>query len=150
MIRRKVSRKDYEGESYLAWNAFIDLIAIENYEYLTETQQTAHLIFWYYSEVSNGGHLQYFVNKSGERVKETIDALSKLKMNCHCKVLEEAYQYVLSNPIDEIQSANDFIIQANEGSFDDFDDKYYRCGKEPIEFLEEYLKQHFNEFIELI
>jgi hypothetical protein len=35
------------------WNAFIDLIATEDYEDLGDEQRIAHLAFWYDSEVQN-------------------------------------------------------------------------------------------------
>ena len=47
-------------EPHLIWNAFIDLIAIEDYGDLSPIQRKAHLVFWYESEVQNGGHGQYF------------------------------------------------------------------------------------------
>ncbi len=150
MIRRKVNRRDYAEASYLAWNAFIDLIAVEDYEDLNEVQQIAHLIFWYDSEVNNGGHFQYFVNQSGKRAKETLQALSKMNMTCQHKILEEAYQFILQNPLDEILSVDDFIRQANENNFERFDKRFFECSKESNEFLKECLELNFDEFIELV
>ncbi len=150
MIRRKVNRNEYEAESYLAWNAFVDLLAIEDFDDLTEIQRNAFLLFWYDSEVHNGGHFQYFVNSAGNRAKDTILALSTLNMHCLSKVLQQAYDYVSLNPIDEIDSADDFVIQASDVNFRKFDESFYRCGKIPMDYLESYLEKHFEHFIELV
>jgi len=47
-------------------------------------------LFWYESEVQNGGHLQYFENCGTERLAETIAALGSLGAPCHQEVLREA------------------------------------------------------------
>jgi hypothetical protein len=36
-------------------------------------------VFWYDSEVNNGGHLQYFENQGTNHLTETINTLKKLK-----------------------------------------------------------------------
>lgn len=63
MITRKLSRAMLSQKPYEVWNAFVDLLAMENYTDLDEVQRAAHLCFWYDSEVQNGGHLQYFANR---------------------------------------------------------------------------------------
>jgi hypothetical protein len=93
MIRRIVSQRELDKEPFQLWNAFVNLLATEAYSDLTIEQRPAHLVFWYESEVQNGGHLQYFENQTIEkclRIDETIAALGKLGANCQLAVLRDA------------------------------------------------------------
>ena len=78
MIRRIVKRLEYEPNPYVAWNAFVDLVAMESPDDLSEIQRHAHFVFTYYSEVENGGHLQYFENQSIQHSDATAQALHAL------------------------------------------------------------------------
>lgn len=149
MVRRKVNQADLEENEYLAWNAYVDLLAMENFENLTDVQRKVHLIFWYSSEVENGGHLQYFLNRGIEEVKPTIRALSELGMDCQRQILSDAIEFVESNPIGEINSVDDFIDEALEDNLRQFDQRFWRCVKQPHEFLETYLAENLDAFIEL-
>lgn len=75
MIRRQITKQELQNEPHMAWNSFIDILAMEAFEDLNETQRPAQLVFWYDSEVNNGGHLQYFLNSAGERAIETAETL---------------------------------------------------------------------------
>ena len=90
MVRRTVRRVEAEKEPYLLWNAFVDLIAVESYENLSSTQRLAHLVFWYDSEVQNGGHAQYFENRGTDFLGETLAALLALGLACQAEVLRKA------------------------------------------------------------
>jgi len=150
MIRRKVRRCDLEADPYRTWNEFIDLIAVEQYEELSQIQKTASLLFWYDSEVNNGGHLKYFSNSAGEKANETVEALSATGLNCQRDVLNNATFAYSQEVSGEITSSEDFVSEALEGKLDVFDEHYYRCRPRTIEFLESYLEENLNEFIELI
>lgn len=149
MIRRQIKNSDVIENSNVLWNAFVDLLALEDYADLTEVQRLAYLVFWYESEVQNGGHLQYFANSSGQRAKETIAALSELGMECQQNILNDALAYHSANPLIEIESTGDYIDAAQEDPFGEFDQKYYACAKDVNEYLEEYLKTNLSGFIEL-
>lgn len=92
MILRTISKNLLVESPYEEWNAFIDLIATEDYENLNQIQRVANLCFWYDSEVQNGGHIQYFENKGTERVYETIKALKSLGASKQAYILGEASQ----------------------------------------------------------
>jgi len=62
-VRRRVDAAAAAREPHMVWNAFVDLIATEDYADLSPLQRKAHLVFWYESEVQNGGHGQYFENQ---------------------------------------------------------------------------------------
>ena len=57
-----LTRGEIEETPGLVWNAFVELVALTKSQDLSEEQRPAHLVFWYDSEVYNGGHLQYFEN----------------------------------------------------------------------------------------
>jgi len=78
------------------WNAYVDLLAMEPYDELAEEQRPAHLVFWYESEVQNGGHLQYFENRGTEHLGETVEALGVLDASCQQQILREAGSYFLA------------------------------------------------------
>lgn len=150
MIRRQIKKSEFVDEPRTVWNAFVDLLATEDYGELTEFQKPAHLVFWYGAEVQNGGHLQYFHNSVGRRAVETLDALSVLQMDCQRAILADAISYASENPISDIDTVEDYVAEALEHKFDKFDSRYYECEPSSIDILEEYLKVNLNEFIEVI
>jgi hypothetical protein len=54
-----VTKAALRENDHADWNAFIQLLALTDYDELAPQQRAAHLVFWYESEVQNGGHLQY-------------------------------------------------------------------------------------------
>ena len=89
-MRRQVRSSDATSRPELVWNAFVDLLAAEDYGDLAPAQRAAHLVFWYESEVQNGGHGQFFANQGRARIRETMAALRALGLGCHAQVLERA------------------------------------------------------------
>jgi hypothetical protein len=79
--RRSIARADAEKHPYLIWNAFINLIGLEKYEDLSPEQRPARLVSHYHNEVYNGGHDQYFHNRRGQHLSETLAALTQLRCN---------------------------------------------------------------------
>lgn len=150
MIRRKIGRSEFVDEPHSAWNAFVDLLATEDYENLTEIQRPAHLAFWYDAEVHNGGHLQYFLNSAGKRAAEILEALSVLRLGSQKIILADAVSFVSTNPISEIDTVEDYVAEALEDKFGSFDARYYACVPCTMDILEEYLKVNLNEFIEVV
>ena len=150
MIKRQISRTVLNKEPYLEWNAFVDILAMESYEDLVPIQRTAYLVFWYDSEVQNGGHLQYFENRGTDFLNPTLDALTQLKANCQRQVLEVAGKLFLSRSRAEINTVEEYVDAALEGEFDECDSKYNKCNPEITELLENYLKKHRDSFIEEI
>lgn len=151
MIRRQVNRSDWEKDpGYFGWNAFVNLIATEAYDDLSDVQRIAHLIFWYDSEVCNGGHLQYFLNPAGLKALETLDALIRVKLDCQRAVLAEAIDFASNNPISEIDTPEEYVAEALENRLGDFDKRYSACPRDITAFLKEYLEKNFGEFIEIV
>ena len=133
-----------EKEPHLVWNAFIDLIAVEGYEDLSVTQRKAHLVFWYDSEVQNGGHGQYLENQGTQRLRETIAALHELGLPCQGRVLERVAQAFAVAPRGaawEAVLAGDVIEQ--------LDAAFHACSPDVDSGLKRHLGLHQEEYVSL-
>ncbi|MFT6816097.1 MAG: hypothetical protein ACJAZ3_002014 [Sphingobacteriales bacterium] len=60
MIKRTLSQNQVSDEPWHVWNAFVDILAMEDYNDLGDIQKPAHSIFWYESEIQNGGIYNIF------------------------------------------------------------------------------------------
>jgi hypothetical protein len=144
--RRHVKADAIAKEPSSIWNAFIDLIAMEEYETLTKVQRRAHLAFHYYSEVMNGGHHQYFENSVG-RSHETVDALLQLGLKCHADLLREAIMIWESKDRRSAATPEEFLKGALELEFESHDNLHEECSPTINERLELYLKEHQSDFV---
>lgn len=150
MIRRQINKTDFHDDPNVAWNAFVDLLAMEDYEILGELQKDAYLVFWYDSEVQNGGHFQYLLNSTGQRAFDTVETLAKFHLDCHQAILTEVLSFTSEKPICNIETVDAYIAEALGGRLNTFDSRYYACPKDLMNFLEELLEGNFDEFIELV
>ena len=142
-MKRVVERGRLQQEPYLVWNAFIDLIAMEEYDDLSKLQRKAHLVFWYDSEVQNEGHGQYFENRGLNRLSETVAALRDLGLEC--------LGQVLARVIAAFSSAEPGTDWANalDGDFiEELDDAFHRCTPTATAALEKHLAAYTSEYVE--
>lgn len=144
---RTVSRKEIEAWPHCIWNAYVDLLAMEQYNDLTSVQRVAHLVFQYESEVQNGGHLQFFENRGAEHLEETIDSLGLLGAACQQLVLREASESWLMLARPRIDTAEEFCKAALDGEFEAFDLRFAQCAPNLCQKLEEYLRQYQSSFV---
>jgi len=147
MITRSLTKFEAQAEPSCIWNAYVDLLAMESCEDLTSDQRPAHLVFWYESEVQNGGHLQYFENRGAKHLAETIDALGLLKAGCQQRVLREASALWLAHDRQHIQTAGEFCRIALGNEFGAFDSRYHACSPTLEECLAAYLEHHQSLFV---
>ena len=131
------------------WNAFVDLLSREEYEALSPVQRPAQLAFLYQSEVMNGGHYQYFLNSTGMRSRETVDALGQLGLPCNADLLREAIQMWSSKERRPVVTSEDFRRGAMEREFEKHDRLLEECSPTIDEGLQVYLKEHQSEFVTL-
>lgn len=47
MIIRSLTKEEVEAEPFQVWNAFVDLLSMEDFSDLSPEQRPAHLAFWY-------------------------------------------------------------------------------------------------------
>ncbi len=144
---RRVGRQLLEKKPYIVWNEFVDILAMSNYTELSKKQRPAHLVFWYYSEIENGGHMQYFENRKPARATETVASLELLGCSCHAKLLSKAVAQLKSKPRSRIQSVEEYVETALQGEFDRFDDEYAKCQPTLDKALERYLARNQSEFV---
>lgn len=144
---RKLTKREVEAEPFRVWNAYVDLLARENYRDLNSVQRPAHLVFWYESEVQNGGHLQYFENQGTEHLAETIDSLGLLGASGQQQVLREAGDFFLSRLRRRRKTVKEFCDAALEDEFSTLDSRFYDCSPSLQECLQAYLAQHQSAFV---
>lgn len=150
LIRRQLTDDKIENDPYAEWNAFVDLLAIENYADLSELQRKAHLTFWYDAEVQNGGHFQYFENRGTDLVPETIDALVSLGAKQHAEVLRQAFVRALASEWGANTSVEDFVKGALVGEFSDLDSKFYDCHSKIADVLESHLTKNKDQYLDIV
>jgi hypothetical protein len=130
------------------WNGFVELLALSNPEELTPEQKQAQLVFWYDSEVMNGGHLQYFLNQGPAKARDAIAALQSLSANEHARLLTEALQVWTSISRENPASVDEYVDLALEGEFDRFDRESWSLR--PLqEVLEECLRANQDLFVDI-
>jgi hypothetical protein len=147
MKRRTLTRDDVEREPFRVWNAFINVLAVEEYDDLSPTQRLPHLAFWYDSEVQNGGHLQYFLNSAGVRRHEAVGALRSLGLSAQADVLVAAIAKWDALGTSEPTTPEEFVEEALEGELDDADAQYHACTPTVMERLGRYLDEHQDDFV---
>jgi len=147
MIRRKVTKGMLNENPYEKWNQFIDLLAMEEYSDLTQTQKVAQLCFLYDSEVQNGGHLQYFLNRGTKFVRESITALQSIGANSQAKILTKAFNIFNTMELKRIDDVHEYIELEEEGKFLQLDLEYYQIEPTMDGLLEQYLEKYEMDFI---
>ena len=150
MIRRTLKRSEYEATPHEAWNAYVNLLAMESPEELTDTQRYAHFAFWYDSELQNGGHLQYFENHGTQYLDATLHALQVVGADSQHAVLSSAAARCTAQSWGMIQTVEEYVATARDGEFDDLDEAYFDCQPTIPRLLEFYFDSHFGEFVELV
>jgi hypothetical protein len=150
MIKRKISKELIGKERGLIWNAYVDLVSMEEYEDLTEIQQIGKALFWYENEVENGGHLQFFLNHGIEELELTIKALKFVYHNEFLSLLEEAK--VIYNKLDfsEVEDTESYIEMALEDHFDICDEKFYQITPSLYALQLSFLLDFQQEFVEIV
>lgn len=147
MIRRELTNDQLTKEPWMVWNSFVDLLAMEKYEDLSPVQQIASSIFWYDSEIQNGGHLQYFLNQGSDHVKKTLNALKSLGNIEFHELLKNALSKYDSLDLTGVDDIEDYIEEALEDHFGEIDEEYHSIEPTIHSILEKYLERNRNEFI---
>ena len=147
MIIRSLTKEEVGAEPFQVWNAFVDLLSMEDFRDLSPEQRPAHLTFWYESEVQNGGHFQYFENRGTEHLAATVEALGLLGATCQQQVLREAGELWLSHTRSHVQTAEEFCDPALEDEFEALDLRFHDCSPSLQECLEACLDRHQASFV---
>jgi hypothetical protein len=145
---RPVSRSEPDAHYALAWNAMVDLGAMEPLSACTPAQRKAALVFWYQAEVNNGGHFQYFTNSAGAHRLEAVEALRELGAQQAAETLALAILRVSGSEAPRPHNIAEYAEREAESGLDDLDSQYYKhADAEVRQALLRYLKAHEEEFV---
>jgi hypothetical protein len=145
---RPVSRIEFAKFKGVRWNAMNDICALSHIKDLTPVQRVAHLAHWYMSEVYNGGHYQYFVNKRTYNHEEVIRALQEIGATEHAATLASALKKVTASPVGSPQTVEEFLVGQAEVDLSIYDAAFNKCPRKVEDSLEDFLDKHEREFIE--
>jgi hypothetical protein len=149
MVRAKpVSRKEFAKFAGARWNAMNDICALSDIKDLTPVQRVAHLCYWYMSEVYNGGHYQYFVNKHAYDHMEVVRALEAIGAAEQATSLAAALKAVTASPVGEPQTVEQFLAGEETANLASYDAAFYKCKRTIESCLKNYLDKHEEDFIE--
>ncbi len=148
-VPNKVSREAYEKFQGERWNAMISLLSLSELDELTPIQRSAHLAYWYMSEVHNGGHWQYFCNLAHYDHIEVIDALREVGAKVQAEILSRALA-ILPQDGRRPETIEQFIDGYDEVDLFELDQAFNVCTEQVEQCLEEYLDRYESEFIEWI
>jgi hypothetical protein len=145
---RLLRRSEPDSSSALAWNAMIDLCATEPLENCTPIQRQAALLFWYQSEVNNGGHFQYFMNRPEFPHREVLALMQALGAPHSAYVFDAVLKHVearLPQPAEDVQS---YLAQEEDLDLSAFDMEWGSKGDEEVQACLRFLLQaNENEFV---
>ena len=148
MLRRaRITKAGLEKNPAAEWNGFIELLACTAWEELGTSQRPAALVFWYESEVQNGGHLQYFMNGHVDRGDETVQAPTQLGADAQAIVLGRALQRWRAVARLLAADALEYAAIAGEPEFDDLDREFHACQVTLIDALYRHLASHKERFV---
>ena len=146
---RQVSRTELDEFGGVRWNAMVHICGLSELHDLSPIQRVAHLVFWYDSEVLNGGHDQYFGNREYFDQNAVIQALHTVGAFEQAKILAEALEEESKRQESEPE-ATDQAFAEDDYPFAEFDEATRACATPVVNYLERYLDRHEREFIEWI
>lgn len=129
------------------WNAFVELLAMSEPEELSPSQLPAQRAFWYDSEVQNGGHLQYFLNRGITEAQAAVPDLCDLGATVFSELLREAILIWQERERPAPESAKGYVELALEGEFERIDARYYSLSPPLTEILGEHLNQNQSRYV---
>jgi len=101
--------------------------------------------YWYWDDVTNGGHWQYFYNYSGNLWQEALEATRVLRLPA-AKILGDAVALFPENqPAPTQRERRQQLGTINRENLDKLDDRFYaiRAGDKKIR---QYIDKHPDEF----
>jgi hypothetical protein len=150
IVKLLLHRKDAKTNPYLIWNEFIRVLATTPTDELDCNQQIAQLVFFYDSEVQNGGHQQYLTNRPSGSANDVLAALCKLGASAYATILSTAAERWAGHARETPKSVQDYVACSLEMEFADLDAAYYSTTPTITSILEQWLDKHMASMVELI
>lgn len=154
------NEKDIEAGKYdswdliepLWWNVSIyDGIDVYNSDlnHFTDSQRKIFALYWYDSEVNNGGHYQFFSNSTGIVWKDVYEGLKMIGAPTLAYNLKKAIDAFGGEiPFDRVERQNLLEELYEDENFDQIDKFYLSFFKKNIsEILNEFVKDNASEFV---
>ena len=148
MKRARITKADIEVfPEGAVWNAFVELLAMSESRELSSDQLPAHHAFWYDSEVQNGGHLQYFLNRGIDEARRAIGDLRRIGAGSYGDLLEKVVAVWDGESRKRPESASQYVELAADREFVPYDLEYYAMSPTLIEILEAHLSEHQDNYV---
>jgi len=129
------------------WNAFVELLAMSDAAELAQEQLPAQRAFWYDSEVQNGGHLQYFLNRGIVEARNAIGELRRLGAAQFGDLLERAVSVWDEQQRKPPTTSSEYVQLSQANEFGQFDAEYYSMSPTLIEILEANLSENQDQYV---
>ena len=107
----------------------------------TDPQKYVWAIQWYYSEVENGGHDQFFYNDTGIVWELALEGLRVIGCSTFAAILEEAVQRIGGYPSKD-REARWHEMSMHNADFSDLDMKSYDREHELEQYLRDYVRRN--------
>ena len=148
---KRVSKEEFRKFPGVRWNGMNDICALSEQRDLNPVQTVAYRAYWYMSEVENGGHFQYFVNRMDFDHQVVLKALRDIGAAEHAAILESALSKVAAGAKLELpRTVKDYLASEDERDLSEFDEAFFACNKSINDFLEDYLDRYESDFIEWV
>ena len=142
----KISKSAVDEFEGIYWNAFNDVLANSDIEDLNQIMRECHLIYWYASEVCNGGHGQYFDNCSDTVFSDVIGALEKYGAEEHSMILKDA---ISIQPVSFDELTDDEVDKIGQKE-NEFDNRFHNANIDLFDLLEHIQKEHEDEIVDWV
>ena len=122
-------------------------------EHFTDGQRKIFALNWYASEVSNGGHDQFFFNSTGIVWKDAIEGMHMIGAEKIAENFQKAIDMFGGEvPFDRQERVNKLEQLSDNEDFEDFDDfeaidDWYYDNDAMDDLMDEYVKNHPEEFV---
>jgi Domain of unknown function (DUF4375) len=150
MTKAKLTQKQIDSDPNIVWNSFIDVIGGGDDPSRSPLQQHCHYCFRYYSEVQNGGHLQFFENNGLEYAKAVLESMNGLGLVVAAKILQNALSIASKYHWPQFAEVDEYVEFAQSGLFDRLDNEFSKLEPRLIHSLEQILMRQRDEFIEVM
>jgi Domain of unknown function (DUF4375) len=129
------------------WNAFVHLLAFAEESELSDEQIPAWHAFRYESEVQNGGHMQYFLNRGVPEASRAVISLRRLGANEFANILSGALALWESKERQNPGSIEEYVEEALLLEFEGYDNRFGDAQPPLVEILERHLAENQELFV---
>lgn len=116
----------------------------------SDAQRKILALFWYDSEVCNGGHDQFFFNSAGIVWKDAIECMRMIGADQYANNFQKAIDlFGGSIPFDRNERNTALEKLSENEEFDDFEqiDMFYYEEEDINQLMNDYVKLHASDFV---